>query len=141
VHLPARPVLRLGTLALATVLLAGCSSGELDVDGFAPGACSDVAPALEDLDQALRDYESEDLSAKRAATEFETAQDALIAASPEADQPVQEAMTALVTDLGFLRVATDNELDDSSPQEDVRKALNALAEECGGSSAPANSSY
>jgi hypothetical protein len=139
VHLTARPAARLGTLLLTAVLLAGCSSDELDVDGFAPGACTDVAPALQDLDQALRDYAGEDLSGPRAGAEFEAAQDELLAAAPEADAPVQDAMTELVTNLGFLRVATDNELDDTGPQEDARAALGTLAQRCGGS-AP-NSSY
>jgi len=130
VHPSVRAALRLGTLAVAAVLLTGCSADGLDVDGFAPGACTDVAPALEDLDTALREHQSGDLSAKRAGAEFEAAQDALLEASPEAEEPVQAAMTALVTDLGFLRVATDNELDDSTPQDDVRKALDALAEQC-----------
>jgi len=49
-------------------------------------------------------------------------------------------MTALVTDLGFLRVATDNELDDTAPQEDTQASLGELAQRCGGSAAP-NSSY
>ena len=139
-HLSARPAARLGTLLVTAVLLAGCSSDELDVDGFAPGACTDVAPALQDLDQALREYAGEDLSRPRAAAEFEAAQDELLAAAPEADAPVQEAMTALVTDLGFLRVATDNELEDTAPQEDARASLGALAQRCGGS-APSTSSY
>jgi hypothetical protein len=133
VHLPALPALRIGTLVVVAALLSGCSSDGLDVDGFAPGACTDVAPALEDLDEALRDFQADDLSAGRAAAEFEAAQEALQEASPDADEPVQEAMTELVTDLGFLRIATDNELDDSTPQQDVRKDLDALAVECGGS--------
>ena len=140
-HLFARPAARFGTLVVTAVLLSGCSSDELDVDGFAPGACTDVAPALKDLDKALRERESGDLSGKRAAAEFETAQDELLAASPEAAEPVREAMTALLADLGFLRVATDNELEDTTPQADARKALNTLAERCGGSGAPPNSSY
>ena len=129
-HLSARPAPRLGALLVTAVLLAGCSSDELDVDGFAPGACTDVAPELQALDQALRDYAAEDLSAPRAGAEFEAAQDALLAASADAGAPVQEAMTTLVTELGFLRVATDNELDDAAPQEDARTALDALAQEC-----------
>jgi hypothetical protein len=140
VHLSARPAARLSTLLVTAVLLAGCSSDELDVDGFAPGACTDVAPALQDLDQALRDYAGEDLSRPRAGAEFEAAQDELLAAAPGADAPVQEAMTALVTDLGFLRVATDNELEDTEPQEDARASLGTLAQRCGGS-APSTSSY
>ena len=139
-HQSARPAARLGTLLVTAALLAGCSSDELDVDGFAPGACTDVAPALQDLDQALRDYAAEDLSRPRAAAEFEAAQDELLAAAPEAAAPVQEAMTALVTDLGFLRVATDNALEDTAPQEDARASLGALAQRCGGS-APSTSSY
>lgn len=132
-HLSARPAVRLGTLVVTAVLLAGCSSDGLDVDGFAPGACTDVAPALTDLDQALRDYASDDLSPERAGAEFETAQDALLAASPDADEPLAAAMTTLVTDLGFLRVASDNALDDVTPQKDARKALDALAARCQGS--------
>ena len=137
-HLHRRPVL---TLAVAAVLLTGCSADGLEVDGFAPGACTDVAPALVDLDTALRDYSGGDLSAPRAGAEFEAAQDELLAASESADPPVQEAMTALVTDLGFLRVATDNELDAEAPQQDVRTSLGAIAEQCGGSAAEPNSSY
>ena len=137
--LPARPAARLGTLLLTAVLLAGCSSDELDVDGFAPGACTDIAPALQELDQALRGYAGEDLSRPRAAAEFEAAQDELLAAAPAADAPVQEAMTELVTNLGFLRVATDNELDDDGPQQDAQASLGKRAQRCGGS-AP-NSSY
>jgi hypothetical protein len=133
VHLSARPAVRISTLVVAAALLTACSSDGLDVDGFAPGACTDVAPALEDLDQALREFQAEDLSARRAAAEFEAAQEALQEAAPDADEPVQEAMTELVTDLGFLRIATDNELDDTTPQQDVRNDLDALAEECGGS--------
>lgn len=132
-RLPARPALRLGTLVAAAVLVGGCSSDELDVDGFAPGACTDVAPELQELDAALRDHASGDLSGKRAAVEFEAAQDAVLAASPDAEGPVAKAMTTLVTDLGFLRVAVDNELDDNTPQEDARAALEALAEQCRGS--------
>jgi hypothetical protein len=120
-------------LALVTALLAGCSSDALDVDGFAPGACTEVAPSLEELDATLRDFATEDLSAERAGDAFQEAQDALLVESEDAEEPVREAMTALVTDLGFLRVATDNELADATPQEDARKALDALAEECRGS--------
>jgi len=133
VHLTTRPAVRLGTLVVTAVLLAGCSSAELDVDGFSPGACTDVAPALQDLDQALREYGSDDLSPQRAGAEFEAAQDELLAASPGADEQVEAAMTALVTNLGFLRVATDNALDDATPQEDARTSLDALAEQCRGS--------
>ena len=132
-HLTTRPAVRLGMLLAAAVLLTGCSSDELDVDGFEPGACADVAPALQDLDQSLREYGSDDLSAQRAAAEFEAAQDALLAASPDADELVEAAMTTLVTDLGFLRVAADNGLDDATSQEDARTALDGLATQCRGS--------
>ena len=127
---------RRSTVAAAAVSLlvplAGCtgSGDELDVDGFSPGACSDVASTLQEIDSALRELDGEDVAPQEVGQRFREAQATLKERTASAQDPVGASATELVTRLGFFRIAVDSNSYDGSQAEDVRTALEALAEDC-----------
>lgn len=129
--MPALP-LSLRRTAGAVVLLAGlaaCSSDGLDVDGFAAGACSDLAPTLQEVDEVLRQVGDGDLEPRAAADRFRDAQEVLKPVVESGDQ-VAADVQELVTRLGFFRIAVDSNNYDGEQDEDVRTALDGLAETC-----------
>lgn len=115
---------------VAVAALSACSSQELDVEGFAPGACTELAPALQDVDETLRQVGDEDIAAPEAGERFQAAQAPLKAAGASAQDPVATSVTDLVTSLGFFRIAVDSNNYDGSQDADVRTAIDALAEDC-----------
>jgi Tfp pilus assembly protein PilP len=117
-------------LAVVTALSACSSGAELDLEGFAPGACSTVAPTLQQIDAALREVDDEELSPSQAADRFRTAQDELKSSAPSAAAQVRPAITELVTRLGFYRITVDSNGDVAAQADEVRTALEALAEDC-----------
>lgn len=124
----ARPVL---AAVLAAAALCGCTSAEeLDVDGFAPGACTDLVPTLQDVDEALHQVEDEDLSPREAADRLKTAQDALTSVGGSADEPLSASVKELVTQLGFFRIAVDSNSYDGGQDADIRAALEGVAQDC-----------
>ena len=126
------PVLRvLLAGAAACCALAACSGSDgLDVDGFSPGACTELAPTLEAVDERLREVKDEDLSPKEAAAGFKAAQEELKTAGADGSQEVSSAVTDLVTSLGFFRISADSGTYDGSQVKDVRAELDAVAETC-----------
>ncbi len=128
---PARRAVRAAACAfVAVAALSACSSEELDVEGFAPGTCTEVAPVLQDVDETLRQVGDEDLAPPEAGQRFQAAQEQLKAALDAAQEPVGATVTDLVTSLGFFRIAVDSNNYDGSQDADVRTALDALAQEC-----------
>lgn len=118
---------------LAVVALSGCSTDrQLDVDGFRPGACTEVATALQDVDDVLRRLEDEDLSPGAAAARFQQAQDALAPVASGAEAPVSGSLEELAARLGFFRLAVDTGSYDDRQDAAVRRALDDLAQECTG---------
>lgn len=125
-------LVRLHVTALAVcAALTGCtgSGDELDVDGFSSGPCADTAPALQDVDEVLRDVEDEDATPRQAADRLKAVQEAL-KPQVEGDSAVQEQVTDLVSSIGFLRLSVDTNSYDGSQADGVRDALDALAEAC-----------
>lgn len=123
------PARRAAGAAALLLALAGCSSDALDVDGFAAGACTDIAPTLQEVDEALRQVGDEDIEPRAAADRFRDAQEALkpvVESGDDVAEPVQE----LVTRLGFFRIAVDSNNYSGAQDEDVRTALDDLAETC-----------
>jgi len=117
-----------------TAALSACSSEALDVEGFAPGACTDVAPTLQDVDEALRQLADEDIEPRAAADRFRAAQEQLKAVA-EGGDGVAERVQELITRQGFFRLAVDTGAvdtgaGDAGQQDDVQDALDALAEAC-----------
>lgn len=130
---------RVRSLRAAAVLAAACtlaactgSGDELDVEGFAEGACSEVAGTAQEVDEVLRQVADEDLAPEEAGDRLKAAQDELKAARDDAEQPVSRALTELVTRIGFFRIAVDSNSYDGSQVEPVRTALDDLAQECRG---------
>lgn len=124
-----RPVRAAAGAAVLACVLAGCSSDALDVDGFSAGTCTDIAPTLQDVDEALREVGDEDLEPAEAGDRFQAAQEVLkpvVEAGEELAEPVQE----LITTLGFFRISVDSNNYDGTQDADVRTALDALAQEC-----------
>lgn len=125
-----------GSLAAVVVLVAlgGCSGGrpELDVDGFRPGACTSAVPTLQDVDDALRRLEDDELSPRDAAARFAQAQDALAPAAADADGALSASFDELGSRLGFFRLSVDTGSSDDSEVADVRRALDGLAQDCRG---------
>jgi hypothetical protein len=128
-----RSAARTGCAAVITLALAACSSDGLDVEGFSPGPCSDTAPVLQEVDEALREVGEDDLEPGAAAERFREAQEVLKQARAGAVGAQAEGFRDLVTQLGFFRIAVDTGTYDGSQDEDVRAALDALAEDCRGS--------
>ena len=124
-----RPVRATAGAAVLACVLTACSSDELDVDGFSAGACTDLAPTLQDVDEALREVGDENLQPGEAGDRFQAAQEVLkpvVEAGDELAEPVQE----LITRLGFFRIAVDSNNYDGTQDADVRTALDALVQEC-----------
>ncbi|MCY7365753.1 MAG: hypothetical protein LH469_10670 [Frankiaceae bacterium] len=123
------PARRAAGAAALLLVLSGCSSDALDVDGFSPGACTDIAPTLQEVDEALRQVGDEDIEPRAAADRFRDAQGALkpvVESDDDAAEPVQE----LITRLGFFRIAVDTNNYSGDQDADVRTALDDLAETC-----------
>ena len=133
VPVPRRRAARAASVLLvATAALSACSSEQLDVEGFMPGTCTDVAPVLQDLDQTLREVGNEDITPAEAGQRFQAAQESLKTARETAQDPVAASVTELVTQLGFFRISVDSNNYDGSQDADARTALDALAAECRG---------
>ena len=126
--------LHTATAVLLGVALSGCtgSGDELDIGGFSSGACSEVAPTLQEVDEVLREVGEGDLEPGEAANRFKAAQEDLKAQGASAAAPVQEPLTELVTSLGFFRIAVDSGNYDGTQGEDAREKLDALAAACRG---------
>lgn len=126
-----RTVRATAVLAAACALAACTGSGdELDVEGFAEGACSELKEPLQEVDEALRQVEDEDLAPKDAAAQFAELQKTLKAQAEQAEGEVGPAVTELVTSLGFFRISVDTNSYDGSQDEAVRTELEAVAETC-----------
>ena len=122
---------RLLVLAVPALLaVAGCSDDGLDVEGLSPGACTDVAPALEDVDEALREVEDEDTRPGEAAKRFADAQAVLSEAEGDAEGEVGPALVDLRRQLGLYRISVDSNEYDGSQAEPVEKALQAVLDAC-----------
>lgn len=124
-----RSLRRTAGAALLLAALTGCSSDALDVEGFTAGACTDIAPTLEEVDEALREVGDEDIEPRAAAERFRAAQDALKPVVESGDA-LAEDVQALVTRLGFFRIAVDSNNYDGDQDADVRTALDDLADTC-----------
>lgn len=110
---------------------AGCSGPEkVDVSGFSPGACRAAAASVQDVDATLTALRDKDLSPKVAGNRLKLSQDVLLAARNDADPVVAEAITNLVTALGFLRISVDSNNYDGSQVGDARIPLEALVKAC-----------
>lgn len=132
---PARRVAGLAAAVSAVVLLGGCtgsSADEVDLEGLEAGPCSNLVGTLEEVEAGLREVANEDIAPKEAAERFETVQEELGPAAASADVAVRPAVTELITQLGFFRVAVDSNNYDSSRGDEVRTALTALAKDCRG---------
>ena len=124
-----RPLRRAACAAVLIAALAGCSSDALDVEGFSAGACTDIAPTLQEVDEALRQVGEEDIEPRAAADRFRAAQDALKPVVESGDA-VAEEVQELTRRLGFFRIAADTNNAESQQEDDVRAALDDLAETC-----------
>lgn len=123
---------RSASALLLVAFLTGCtgSGDELDVTGFSAGACRDLAPTAQQVDRTLREAADEDIEPRAAAERLRDAQEELKPLRQEAAQPVSTAITELITRIGFFRISVDSNNYDGSQVDDVRKALDALAQEC-----------
>lgn len=124
----ARPVL--AAVLTAATLCACTSAQELDVDGFAPGPCTDLVPTLQDVDETLRQLEDEERSPREAADLFRSAQDALTSVGGSADEPLSASLQELVTQLGFFRIAVDSNSYEGDQDAEIRAALEGVAQDC-----------
>lgn len=124
-----RPVRAAACAAVVTAALSACSSDALDVEGFAPGACTDISATLQEVDEALRQLADEDIEPREAADRFRAAQEELKAVA-EGGDGVAEQVQELVRRQGFFRLAVDTGAVDDDQQADVRDALDTLAEDC-----------
>lgn len=124
-----RPVRAAACLAMLTAALSACSSDALDVEGFIPGACTDITATLQDVDEALRQLTDEDIEPRDAADRFRVAQEELAAAA-EGGGAVAEQVQELITRQGFFRLAVVTGAGDAAQQADVHDALDGLAEAC-----------
>ncbi|MGI8536067.1 MAG: hypothetical protein ACR2K2_06115 [Mycobacteriales bacterium] len=110
---------------------SGCSGPErVNVDGFAPGACRDAAPTVQDIDEALIAADEEDVTPKEAGVQLKTAQDQLLQVRDSADAPLAQAITDLVTALGFFRISVDSNSYDGTQVADARVPFDALVQRC-----------
>lgn len=123
-----RPAIR-AALLVAALGLTACSSAGLDVDGFSPGACTDLAPTLQEIDEALTGL-GDDLEPAEAGDQFREAQAALKPAAAGASPEVSSSITDLLSQLGFFRVAVDTGSYDEGRAAGVRTSVDALAQEC-----------
>ena len=130
-HVPGNAT-RAAALALAGVVALGaCSDGaELDLEGLAPGTCTDLAPTLMDIDETLRQVANEQITAQEAEQRLEAAQDAVKATGEAAQDRVGASVTELVTRIGFYRIAVDSNNYDGSQDAAVQEALSTLAADC-----------
>lgn len=120
-------------LAAACVLAACTGSGdELDVEGFAEGACTQIADTAQEVDEVLRQVVDEQIEPDEAGDRLRQAQEELKPAREDAEQPVSTAITELLTRMGFFRISVDSNSYDGSQVQDVRTALEDLAQECRG---------
>lgn len=126
---PSLPARRAAGAVALLLALGGCSSDALDVEGFSPGACTDMAPTLQEVDEALSQVGDEDIELREAGDRFRDAQDALKPVIDSGDD-VAEQVQELVTRLGFFRIAVDSNSYSGAQDEDVRTALDDLAETC-----------
>lgn len=113
------------------VMLSGCtgsSAAGVDLDGLAETPCAPIVSSLEDVDADLRGLADDDVTPEQAAQRFDAVQDAL--AESDADPELEQAITELITRLGFYRLAVDTNNDGAAETEQVRTALGALAERC-----------
>ncbi len=118
---------------LAVAALSGCSADpELDVDGFRPGACTELVGTLQDVDDVLHQLEDQELSPRAAAARFQKAQDALATVTAGAGAPVSASLEELAARLGFFRLSVDTGSYDDGQDADVRRALDDLAQDCRG---------
>lgn len=124
-----RSLRRTACAALLLAALAGCSSDGLDVEGFSAGACTEIAPTLQEVDEALLQVADEDVAPRGAADRFRDAQEAL---KPVVETGGERAgdVRELVTRLGFFRIAVDSNSYDGAQDSDVRAALDDLADAC-----------
>ena len=118
------------TVAAAVTACSGSGGEELDVEGFAPGACTEIAPTLQDVDESLREVEDEAIEPGEAADRFKAAQATLKEQGARAPEQVKQSVTDLVTSLGFFRIAVDSNNSDGSQVDDARSELEAVAEVC-----------
>lgn len=130
-HAPrsSRPARVVAGAALLAVVAAGCSSDSLDVEGFAAGACTDIAPTLQDVDEALRQVGDEDIEPRAAGDRFEAAREVLQPVADSGDEPA-EPVQALITQLGFFRIGVDSNNYDGTQDDAVRTALDGVVEAC-----------
>lgn len=135
---PRRPRLRpappwavtAGVVCLLAVT-SGCSGAErVDVEGFAPGACTDAASTVQDIDETLIGIDEEDLTPEEAGEQLKAAQDVLKPIRDAAEAPRGQTITDLITSLGFFRISVDSNSYDSSKVGDARVALDNLVEQC-----------
>ena len=115
---------------LAAGALAACSSAEMDVEGFAEGACTEVAGTLQDVDQTLRQVADEDITPDEAASRFEAAQERLRSAGGSPGGEVEEATSELADQLSSFRASVDTGSFDDEMAADVGTALQNVAQEC-----------
>jgi hypothetical protein len=123
---PAALLVAAGTAVLVSAC-TGSSAAGVDLDGLAETPCAPLVGSLEDVDADLRGL-ADEVTPEQAAERFATVQDAL--AEPDAGAELEPAVTELITRLGFYRLAVDTGNDDAAEAEQVRTALNALAEQC-----------
>ena len=128
-----RPLRAAAALAAACALAACTGSGdELDVEGFAEGACSELTGTAQEVDEVLREVSDEDIEPDEAGDRLRKAQEELKPVREDAEQPVSRAITELITRMGFFRISVDSNSYDGSQVQDVRTALDDLAQECRG---------
>jgi hypothetical protein len=116
-------------LALSAVLLTGCTDDGLDVGGLPDGACSDVSPALVDVDRVLRELGEDEVEPREAASAFADAQE-VVEPAESTGGAVGEALVELRRQLGLFRISVDSNEYDGSQDEDVRGALDAVLSAC-----------
>lgn len=126
----ALPRTRSAVCAVALLgVLTACSSDELDVDGFAAGDCTEVAPALQQVDEALRSLEDEELDPREATVRIRGIQDQLkpvVEAGGDVAEPVQD----LVQSLGFFRISVDTNNLDEDLSTNVRESVDGVVASC-----------
>lgn len=118
------------SVLLAAGALTACSSAEMDVEGFAEGACTEVAGTLQDVDETLRQVADEDITPDEAASRFEAAQESVRSAGSSAGGEVEQATSELANQLGSFRESVDAGSFDEQMSADVGTALQNVAQEC-----------
>lgn len=125
-----RLAVAVGAVCLLTVS-SGCSGPEkVDVEGFTPGACRDAAPTVQDIDETLIAADEEDVTPKEAGDQLKTAQDELLTVRDSAAPELAQAITDLVTALGFFRISVDSNNYDGTQVADARVPFDALVQRC-----------